>query len=60
MTTEEFLGVTAVILFLWSAILIWATWQLQKLARELDTEREELHRWKRLHALNQRQNTQWQ
>jgi hypothetical protein len=58
--TEEFLGITAVILFAWSGVLVWTSWQLHKLARELDQEREELRRWKRLHALNQRQNTKWQ
>jgi hypothetical protein len=60
MILEHLAGIAALILFLWSAVLLWATWRLRRLARELDTERQAVRRWKRLHALAQRQNVQWQ
>jgi hypothetical protein len=54
------IGIAAVILFIWSAVLAWASWQVGHLFRLLVEERRELRRWKRLHALAQRQNVQWQ
>jgi hypothetical protein len=54
------IGIVAMILFIWSVALVWATWQLHRLAKELDAEERELRRWKRLHALAQRQNVRWQ
>jgi cytochrome oxidase assembly protein ShyY1 len=58
--SEHLAGIVALILFAWSAALVWATWQLQRLAKKLDAERQAVRRWKRLHALAQRQNVQWQ
>jgi len=52
-------GIVAVILFIWSAALVWASWQVGHLFRLLAEERRELRRWQRLHALAQRQNVQW-
>jgi hypothetical protein len=60
MIMDEFLGAAAVTLFIWSVALIWATWQLRRLAKELDAEERELRRWQRLNALAKRQNGQWQ
>ena len=60
MIIDDFVGAAAAILFSWTMVLFWATWQLQRLAKELDTERQAMRRWKRLHALAQRQNVQWQ
>ena len=58
--SDEFVGAAAVVLFIWTLVLFWATWQLQRLAKELDTERQAVRRWKRLHALAKAQNIQWQ
>jgi hypothetical protein len=60
MIFDEFVGAAAVILLSWSAVLLWASWRLSRVMKELDAEREALRRWKRLHALAQRQNVQWQ
>jgi hypothetical protein len=57
---EHLAGIVALILFLWSAVLLWASWQVGHLFRLLAEERQELRRWKRLHALARRQNVQWQ
>jgi CHASE3 domain sensor protein len=57
---EHLAGITALILLLWSAVLLWATWRLHRLAREVEAQRQALRRWQRLHALAQRQNVQWQ
>jgi hypothetical protein len=57
---DDMAGIVAVILFAWSAVLLWATWQLQRLAKDLDAERQAVRRWKRLHALARAQNVQWQ
>ena len=53
-------GIVAVIFFIWSAVLVWASWQVGRLLRLLAEERRELRRWKRLHALAKAQNVQWQ
>jgi hypothetical protein len=60
MILEHLAGIAALILFAWSAILLWATWRLCLVMKELDAERTALRRWQRLHALAQRQNVQWQ
>jgi hypothetical protein len=57
---EHLAGIAALILLLWSAVLLWATWQIRGVAKELDAERQALRRWQRLHVLAQRQNVQWQ
>ena len=57
---EHLAGIVALILFLWSAVLLWATWRLCLIMKELDAERQELRRWKRLHALARAQNVPWQ
>ena len=60
MILEHLAGIAALILFAWSVILLWATWRLCLVMKELDAERTALRRWQRLHALAQRQNVQWQ
>jgi hypothetical protein len=57
---EHLAGIVALILFLWSAVLLWATWRLCLIMKELDTERQAMRRWMRLHALARAQNVQWQ
>jgi hypothetical protein len=57
---EHLAEIAALILLLWSAVLLWATWQLGRLAKELDTERQELRRWQRLEHLAKGQNVKWQ
>jgi hypothetical protein len=60
MIMDEFIGAAAVTLFIWSVALIWASWQLHRLAKELDAEERELRRWKRLQSLARGQNSKWQ
>ncbi len=57
---EHLAGITALILFIWSVVLLWATLRLGRLAKELDAERRAVRRWQRLHALAKAQNVQWQ
>lgn len=52
-------GIAAVILFVWSAVLLWASWQLGRIARLLAEERRELRRWKRLSELRDTQQREW-
>jgi hypothetical protein len=60
MDIEHLAGIVAVVLFIWSAVLLWATWQLHRMIKALDAERRELRRFQRLAALGKRQNGQWQ
>jgi hypothetical protein len=53
-------GVTAVILFIWSAALVWASWQIGCIIRKLVEERRELRRWKRLQELGVKQRQPWE
>jgi hypothetical protein len=53
-------GVTAVILFIWSAALVWASWQIGCIIRGLAEERRELRRWKRLQSIYDKQRQGWQ
>ena len=57
---EHLSGVISLILFVWSGVLIWASWQIGVMARALDKERRELRRWKRLELLRDRQRKDWQ
>jgi hypothetical protein len=57
---DELQGIAAVILFIWSVALVWASWQLHRVAKALDAQERELRRSERLHTLAQRQNVQWQ
>ena len=56
---EHLAGITAVILFVWSAALLWATWRLVRALRTLAGEQRELRRWRRLRALGERQRQPW-
>jgi hypothetical protein len=60
MILDHLSGIAAVILFAWTLVLLWATWQLGYLFRRLAEERRELRRWRRLHALAKAQNVGWQ
>jgi hypothetical protein len=60
MNPEHLAGIVAVVLFIWSAVLLWATWQVHRMIKELDAERRELRRYERLARLAKRQNGQWQ
>lgn len=57
---SEFEFPVVVILFIWSAVLVWASRALHRAARELDTEREALSRWTRIRRIAERQNVKWQ
>jgi hypothetical protein len=57
---NEFEFPIVVILFIWSAVLVWASRALDKVARELDREREALSRWTRIRKVAERQNVKWQ
>ena len=59
MIFEHLAGIVAVILFVWSAVLVWATWQIGVMVRSLAEERRELRRWKRLAAIYERQRQGW-
>jgi hypothetical protein len=52
-------GLCALILFVWSAVNIWASWSLSRIMRSLTEERRELRRWKRLSILRDRQQRDW-
>lgn len=47
------------ILFIWSVVNLWASWQILTALRSLVTERRELRRWKRLSMLHDKQQRQW-
>jgi len=55
MSFDDLSGPIALILFVWSAVLLWASWQLRAAAREVAEQRRELRRWQRLSALHERQ-----
>jgi len=57
--TEHLAGITTLILFLWSCVLVWASWQLGRMARSLIEERRELRRWQRLSMLRDIQQRKW-
>jgi hypothetical protein len=60
MILDHLSGIVAVILFAWTLVLLWASWQVSYLFRRLAEERRELRRWRRLHALAKAQNVGWQ
>jgi len=53
-------GVLAVILFIWSGVLLWGTLEVARMIRELGEERRELRRWKRLQGIYDSQRSKWQ
>jgi len=57
---EHIFGIVSLILFVWSGVLVWATWQIGCMVRSLAEERRELRRWKRLAAIYERQRQPWQ
>jgi hypothetical protein len=57
---NEFEFPIVVILFIWSAVLVWASRAIHKAARELDRERESLLRWSRLRRVAEQQHYKWQ
>ena len=56
---DHLCGIIAVILFVWSAALVWASWQVGHLLRILSEERRELRRWKRLQGIYDKQREPW-
>ena len=56
---DHLCGITAVILFIWSAVLVWASWQIGCMFRSLANERRELRRWKRLSRIYEKQREPW-
>jgi hypothetical protein len=57
---EHLTEIAALILLLWSAVLLWATWRLHRLARAVEAQRQAVRRWQRLEHLAKGQNVQWQ
>ena len=57
---DHFCGITAVILCVWSAVLVWAAWQIGCMFRSLANERRELRRWKRLADVAKAQRAPWE
>lgn len=53
-------GTLAVILFIWSGVLLWASWQIRCMLHILAQERRELRRWKRLQGIYDSQRAKWQ
>jgi len=49
-----------VILSVWSAVLLWASWQIGVMLRTLALERQELRRWLRLKNIYDGQRSRWQ
>jgi len=60
MIFDHLTGIVAVILFIWSTALVWATWQIRCMLRTLAEERKELRRWKRLQGIYDKQREGWQ
>ena len=56
---DHLCGITAVILCVRSAVLVWASWQIGCMFRSLANERRELRRWKRLSRIYEKQREPW-
>ena len=52
-------GAAAIVLLVWTLVLLVQTVRLWRLARELDAQRTELRRWKRLSGLREREKDKW-
>jgi hypothetical protein len=48
------------VFFVWSGVLVWGSWQVHVMTRELEREREELWRWARVKALREREGAKWE
>jgi len=57
---DHLCGTLAVILFIWTIVLLWASWQIRCMLRVLVEERRELRRWKRLQGIYDKQRQGWQ
>jgi len=42
--------ITTFVLFVWSCALVWGSWQIRVMTRQLFDERRELRRWVRIKA----------
>jgi len=56
---DELTGLAAVILCVWTAVLLLYSLQLRRVARLLAQERHELREWRRISALHDRQKDKW-
>jgi hypothetical protein len=52
--------ITALILSIWSAALLWASWQIGRAIAQLARERREIKRWVRLKSVYDEQRSKWQ
>jgi hypothetical protein len=50
---------SAIFLLCWSAILILKSFQLWRLAKDLEAQRSEIRRWKRLSAIRDKTKDKW-
>jgi hypothetical protein len=55
-TINNFELAATCVLIIWSIGLVWASWQIHVMTRELIKERLELRRWVRLKGIRERQN----
>jgi hypothetical protein len=49
----------AIVLLCWSAILLWKSFELWRLAKDLEAQRWEIRRWKRLSAIRDKTKDKW-
>jgi len=47
------------ILFIWSAVNLWASWELLRAFHSILAERRDLRRWQRLSNIHDKQQRQW-
>jgi hypothetical protein len=47
------------VLIIWSCALVWGSWRVRVMLRELRDERAAVRRWVRLKAVWERQNGRW-
>jgi hypothetical protein len=54
---EYCVQIVTAIFFIWSIVLLWASWRLWECAKE---ERRSIERWKRLRRVAESQRSRWQ
>lgn len=57
---DHLADIVALILTLWSVVLVWASWQISLMIRSLARERRQLRAWKRISEISSTHNTRWQ
>jgi hypothetical protein len=57
---EHLADIATFLLFVWSTALLWASWQIGRMTRQLARERREMRRWMRLKSVYDSQRSKWQ